>query len=678
MTDILIVDDEPQVRQLLKQYLEAAGYECRTAEDVAVAKVILEGGTFDLILSDIDMPGESGFDLIRHVSKNCPDTPMIMVSVQDKPEKAKEALGLGVYGYIVKPFTRNIILINVENALQRKRLEFEKKAYLEELEALVRKRTETLKNQLTLLQTLSEAIPSPIFYKNKDGLFQGCNTAFEMLAGKKREHIIGKTALEAIPTLMTKISYETDRKLISNPGKIAYKKDVVCPDKSTHSFLINKATILDINGNVAGLVGMMVDITELKAAEEALRASEEKIRQIVENIGIGVAMVDKDMKILWMNNQMSVWFPGIQVNDKPVCHRTFNTPHQELPCNGCPVVKTIKHGKTFESEIMMPITIGDRQFRIIASPIHDKDGKVVAAIELVEEITEKIAMERELRQAQKLESIGQLAAGIAHEINTPIQYVGDNTRFLKEAFGDLNAAMTAYGKLLAAVQKQAVSDDIIADVESTIEEADIPYLSEEIPSAIEQSQEGVQRVSKIVRAMREFSHPGTDRKVEVDLNQALESTITVASNEWKYVSEMETDFEANMPAVTCFPGEMNQVFLNLIINASHAISDVTDGGRQGKGKITVSTRASNGAVVIRIRDTGSGIPEAIQNRIFDPFFTTKVVGKGTGQGLSIAHRVVKDKHGGTLRFDTENGKGTTFIIELPLTDPTEEGKPDNA
>ena len=184
-------------------------------------------------------------------------------------------------------------------------------------------------------------------------------------------------------------------------------------------------------------------------------------------------------------------------------------------------------------------------------PIHDQDGKVVAAIELVEDITEKLVWERELRQSQKLEAIGQLSAGIAHEINTPIQYVGDNTRFLEEAFGDLIAAMAAYGRLLAAVKDRTVSDVMIKEMETTIEEADIPYLSEEIPNAIEQSLEGIHRVSKIVRSMRQFSHPGTDQKTAMDLNQALDSTITVSRNEWKYVAEMETDFAADLPAVPC-------------------------------------------------------------------------------------------------------------------------------
>jgi signal transduction histidine kinase len=184
------------------------------------------------------------------------------------------------------------------------------------------------------------------------------------------------------------------------------------------------------------------------------------------------------------------------------------------------------------------------------------------------------------------------------------------------------------------------------------------------------------RVSKIIRAMRQFSHSGTGRKEQVDINQALQSTITVAHNEWKYVAELETDFDSGLPAVPCLPGEINQVFLNLLINAAHAIGEQTEDGKRGKGTIRISTRSNNRSAQIRISDTGGGIPESIQQRIFDPFFTTKPVRKGTGQGLAIAHSVITEKHAGTLSFETGDGKGTTFIIELPMETTGEEVSPD--
>src|SRR6188768_601686 len=259
------------------------------------------------------------------------------------------------------------------------------------------------------------------------------------------------------------------------------------------------------------------------------------------------------------------------------------------------------------------------------------EGSLTDISMLKQTLEERDRLEDNLRQAQKLEAIGQLAAGIAHEINTPTQYVGDNLRFLKESFG----------------------------------EADFEYLKEEIPRALNQSLEGVDRVAKIVRAMKEFSHPARE-KTATDLNRAIQSTITVASNEWKYVAEIEMDLDSNLPSVHCSPAEFNQVVLNMIVNAAHAITDVVGDGGNGKGKIRVRTRSDGEFAVVEITDSGSGMPPHIQQRIFDPFFTTKEVGKGTGQGLAIAHNVIVDKHGGTIKVNSAPGAGTTFTIRLPI------------
>ncbi len=200
-----------------------------------------------------------------------------------------------------------------------------------------------------------------------------------------------------------------------------------------------------------------------------------------------------------------------------------------------------------------------------------------------------------------------------------------------------------------------------------VEEVDLEYIRQEVPKAARQSLEGIERISRIVRAMKDFSHPGTDVKTDIDMNKAIESTITVARNEWKYVAEMVTDFDPGLPFVPCLPAEINQVVLNIIINASHAVADtLKQNGSETKGTITISTRAMGERAEIRMGDTGTGIPENIRSKIFDPFFTTKEVGRGTGQGLAISRSVVVDKHGGTITFDSEVGKGTCFVIRLPL------------
>lgn len=301
------------------------------------------------------------------------------------------------------------------------------------------------------------------------------------------------------------------------------------------------------------------------------------------------------------------------------------------------------------------------------NPISEKD-EPSGFLLLGADITERKALELQLRQAQKMESIGRLAAGIAHEINTPIQYVGDNTLFIQESFEDITNLFEKYNQLLNVAKKESVFLELIDEIEEAVDEVDIDFLLEEIPMAIDQSLEGIDSVGNIVRSMREFSHPGVEGKILVDINKAIESTITVTRNEWKYVAEIETDFDTNLPRVSCLLGEFNQVILNIIVNAAHAIESVVGDSIGRKGKIKISTRRDRDWIEIRISDTGTGIPDKIQSKIFDPFFTSKKVGKGTGQGLAIAYNVIVEKHDGTINLETELGKGTTFIIRLPLTE----------
>ena len=264
------------------------------------------------------------------------------------------------------------------------------------------------------------------------------------------------------------------------------------------------------------------------------------------------------------------------------------------------------------------------------SPIRDPAGRITRYVAIKEDISarkqseaDRSRMEVQLRQAQKLESIGQLAAGIAHEINTPTQYIGDNTRFLQNAFKDISLALDHYDRLLQAARQQEVTPELLAATTAATEAADIAYLAQEVPKSIEQTLQGVARVAKIVRAMKDFSHPGSEAKVPTDLNRAIESTVTVAHNEWKYVADLDLALDPQLPFVPCLPGEINQVILNLVINAAHAIGDVIGDDASSKGRIRVSTSRQDDWAEIRIQDTGTGIPEAVRGRIFDPFFPPK-------------------------------------------------------
>ena len=275
------------------------------------------------------------------------------------------------------------------------------------------------------------------------------------------------------------------------------------------------------------------------------------------------------------------------------------------------------------------------------------------------DITERKILEVQLRQAQKLEAIGQLAAGIAHEINTPAQYVGDNARFMLETWPVLNEMLGLCLRLREESLIGSVAPDTIADLLRCTEAADPTYLIREAPQAITHTLEGVQRISKIVRAMKEFSHPGSENKSAVDINHAIETTIAVARNEWKYVADVQTCFEDGLPPVPCFAGEFNQVILNLLINAAHAIGDTVRGDSARKGTITISTRCQGAWVEVQVEDTGAGVAENIRARIFEPFFTTKEVGKGSSCWMIIPGDNSPIRHSRTSPSSALGSKATS-------------------
>ncbi|MFH0728250.1 MAG: ATP-binding protein [Pseudomonadota bacterium] len=274
-------------------------------------------------------------------------------------------------------------------------------------------------------------------------------------------------------------------------------------------------------------------------------------------------------------------------------------------------------------------------------------------------------IESSCQSGSNMAAMGQLAAGIAHEINTPAQYVSDNIHFLRDAFDGFLSALGRYQLFCQSVKSGTATSDMFRELQEALEGMDMAYLIEEVPQAIQQSLQGMERITQIIEAIRDFSHPGLMEKKAVDINQAIRNTVTVTRNIWKYACEMETVLYENMPRVFCQPGEINQVILNLIVNAADAIKEVIGDKPHKKGIIRISTEPVDGWAEIRISDTGRGIPEPIQGKIFDSFFTTKPLGKGTGQGLALCAAVMAN-HGGAIEFVTRQEIGTTFIIRLPL------------
>jgi signal transduction histidine kinase len=300
-----------------------------------------------------------------------------------------------------------------------------------------------------------------------------------------------------------------------------------------------------------------------------------------------------------------------------------------------------------------------------AQALDDSRAELVRANRALQaEMHERERVEAELGMAQKLEAVGRLASGVAHEINTPVQFVSDSVQFVKTGFADLSGVIAKLRIANHAVLDGAPSCEAAAQAREAEGEADLAYLLEQAPLALDRALGGLDQVASIVRSLKAFAHPDAKEMSAVDLNRAVESTLVMARNEYKYVADAVTEL-GELPLVMCHPGEVNQALLNIVVNAAHAIGDVV-GSSGAKGRITVKTQLDGEHVAISIADTGTGIPDDIRSRIFDPFFTTKEVGRGTGQGLAMVRSIIVDKHAGALNIDSVVGCGTTFEIRLPI------------
>lgn len=679
---VLVVDDEEKVRLLLSRILRRAGYNVALASDAAQARDMMARDPFDVILCDLTMPGESGMDLARWTIDTYPETAVVIVSVLSDPQMADRALEMGVYGYIPKPFSPETILINVAGALRRRGLEAENRKYREDLEQLVKERTADLHSTIRSLRetqralkesqeryrNLFQRIPLALFRTTPDGRVLDANPALlEMLGFESKEELCRTNVAELYVEPSARLKW---KQFITRSGVLkGFQKKLRRRDGGVLWVEEHTFAVKDAKGGVICFEGSLQDVTQRKLMEDALRkARDEKeiIFSAISSILIGVS--SGGLVTEWNKTASAI----LGIPRETALGGTF----EDLPLS-CDIPKIMQGIRTC-LESRRAVRLDDLAFTrpdgkegllgLSLSPIEQPGADPDGVLILGADITERRLMERQLAQAQKLESIGQLAAGIAHEINTPIQYVGDNTRFLRDAFQEILHLMDQALALVNTLETgQSSSTALAASFCEAAIKADLDYLREEIPKATDQTVEGVERVAKIVRALKEFSHPGNREHTAVDINKALESTIVVSRNEWKYVADLVTDLDPALPTVHCDPGELNQVFLNLLVNAAHAITDVVSKGQGERGRITVSTHGDGPWVEVRIQDTGTGIPEEIRPRIFDPFFTTKEVGRGTGQGLAICYSVIVKKLGGRLDFETEVGKGTTFIVRLPAS-----------
>ncbi len=399
--------------------------------------------------------------------------------------------------------------------------------------------------------------------------------------------------------------------------------------------------------------------------QRALAESQGRLMAITASLVVGVLLVDIHGIIVFANKSARRWLDAESLVEHELDEVLSLEIHgRRLGFHDSPFRKVIESGDTVIDDDAVFITASGKRLCIAyaAAPLEEEGRRRIAVISF-RDIEALKKAQREASQASRLATVGQLAAGIAHEINTPVQYVGDNLNYIGKSLSKLDAVMTAGRDVAAAAAAFPQLKSLTARYEAAVQNARLAVLLKEVPLAISESREGVAQITRIVSSMKEFSHPGTTTKTMTDVNRAIESTVTVCRHVWKPVAAVEMDFAAALPRVPCFASEMNQVYLNLIVNAVHAI-EATD--KPLPGKINISTRHDGDFIAIEVADSGTGIPEDLRERIFDPFFTTKEVGKGTGQGLAICRDVVVSKHAGTLEVGAGGGEGAVFVIRLPI------------
>lgn len=493
-----------------------------------------------------------------------------------------------------------------------------------------------------------------------EGRFTYFSQQIETILGMPVTTLIGKTRREIAGTPSSSVTVQKIEAAMAAQKAFAdITYSALLPDGTMRHMRISGKPLYGPDRTYIGYRGIGSDVTQQVTERETAQSAEARLRIAIEGIPEGFALCSIAGIVTMRNRRLGkmVERAGGHIDREPTLRAILTSCAEEPQA-------IHDYLDAWYTRVAKPMEFRCRSGLIyVARTQISPDNSILLTLSDVSEQrraqdAEK-RLEEERRQAQKLEAIGTLAGGIAHEINTPIQYIGDNVRFVASLLPDLI-------RLAEEVKKSGDSrslEEAWSAVSGIVSAMDLDFIAEEAPLALEQTLEGISSVSRIVLAMKEFSHPSLKDPVPFDLNRNIENTVTISRNEWKIVATVDLDLDTTMPPVIGLPGDLNQVFLNMVVNAAHAIEDAR---KPDLGVIRIQTRQADGVVTISIADSGCGIPEENLTKIFEPFFTTKDVGRGSGQGLAIAHDIVTRKHGGRIAVDSIPGEGTTFIITIPL------------
>ena len=615
---LLIIEDSENDALLLLRELRKGGYQPeykRVDTEIAMIEA-LEKDKWDIIISDYSMPQFNGIAALKISQKYKPDLPFIIVSGTIGEDVAVEAMKAGAHDYLMKGNLERLTPA-IERELHDARIRREHKLSL-----------------IKLRQTewIVESSHDMMALLNKDFVYLYANDAYLKAFGKTRDQLLGQSAPDVFGEVVFKTTIKPYADRCFEGKKARYQEWFDFPTLG-HRYLDVAYTPYIGETNIVNEFFVIArDITEFKQTQEALQESKEKFHSMVDNIGIGVALISPEMEILELNRQMRVWFPNIDPSMRSICYRAFNDPPQDEICDYCPTCRTFQDGKVHESIIVTPTAVGPRNYRIASSPIFDKNGGVKSVIEMVDDITDRLSLETRLLQAQKMEAIGTLAGGIAHDFN------------------NILSAVIGYAELL--VMKIPKESDLQADLNEIYRAGN--------------------RAKELVKQILTFSRQKESERIRVQPSFIFKEAIKMLRSSIPAGIEIHQNIDPNAGTILADPTHLHQVIMNLCTNAYHAMSE-----ESGILEISLTTAEIDSSeeriskdlrpgsyVKLTVSDTGAGITPQVRDRIFEPYFTTKEIGEGTGLGLSLVHGIVKT-YGGAIVIESEPGVGSTFHVYFP-------------
>ncbi|MBN2282067.1 MAG: response regulator [Candidatus Marinimicrobia bacterium] len=643
---ILVVDDDRMnILQIEKLFMEQ-GYKVSSVDSGEGALEFLEKEIPDIILLDVILDRLDGYETCTEIRKKIGSKiPVIFTTDEKKENDIVKCYAAGGDDYVRKPIIKEELLARVKILLDKQNFLKEIQLLNENLEYLVENKTKEINILYEISKMASHQTSIDTFCRNLIKILDKYFSSKKNTACIQFEQKIYKTA-----DFKEEYSIFSKELKISNSQKLVFCTGVADREKNDIESMINFSEIL------ANEIAQIIEHFEIQSKADEYMVF---LTAMLNGSPDGIVVLDEKGNFIQLNPAFREMFG---MNDQQVTGKNIKTLFDPFNLNGTGInifeEINLKGKYYFE---LTNLKVSDHKLNLsITGASLSKDIQVNGYLLICKNINQRIEMETQMQSLSKMESIGRLAAGIAHEINSPIQFIRNNADFISDS---MKSILHFTKKINLLVDDDQIKLDEKREVIKTdIEELDLEFINDEMQNAISESIEGINRITKIINAMRTFSHPGTDQKKNEYLNEIIDNAVIVSKNEWKYDAKIEVDFKLEHP-VPVFRDKISQVILNLIINAAHAIHDMK---REELGKIKISTDEVEGFAEIRVADNGIGIPEEIRNRIYEPFFTTKEIGKGTGQGLSVIYNIVVKNHHGTIDCVTEVGKGTTFILRLPM------------